>query len=81
VRISFARPLILDHSATGTRRQWNFIDFYRHKFPVHLGGPPFIKAIDSNGTFARVAAAGANQPALRQPRATIKRGEIALIVV
>ena len=36
VRISFARPLILDHSATGTRLHWNrvhqriaFIDFYR----------------------------------------------------
>jgi hypothetical protein len=71
VRISFARPLILDHSATRTRRHWNrvhqriaFIDFYQHKFPVHLWWTAFHKTeIDSNGTFARVAVAGANQPA------------------
>src|SRR5439155_2762434 len=50
VCVSFSRPLILDHCATGTRRQWNrvhqritFIDFYQHRFPLHLGGPPFIK--------------------------------------
>jgi hypothetical protein len=43
VRVSFARPLILDHSATGTRRHWNgayrrigFIDFYQHSFLFHL---------------------------------------------
>src|SRR5439155_827078 len=70
VRISFARPLILDHCATGTPRQWNrvhqriaFIDFFSISF-LSIWWTAFHKIeIDSNGTFARLVAARANQPA------------------
>jgi len=43
-----------------------FIDFYQHKFSVPSGGPPFINRIDSNSSFARVAAV--ERSADRSPR-------------
>jgi len=64
MRITFARPFVLDHSATGTRRQWSrlqqaitFVCFHQHSFG-YPGGRPFTHRIDSVGIFARLAAAG-----------------------
>src|SRR5207247_8662736 len=70
VRISVAMSVMLDHCATGTARQLNrvhpriaFIDFLSISL-LSIWWTAFHKIeIDSNGTFARLVAARANQPA------------------